>query len=229
MSKGKFIAYENVFDQSTLRAVFKMSGQGFFDNIEGPISTGKESNVFLVKLGEEKRVAKIYRTNDAAFKKMHEYMKSDPRFSGMKGTNLTIVYLWAKKEFRNLMRAREKEVNAPMPFSVFKNILIMEYYDAPLLIKQPPNDPKKFYEKLIKEVIKLKTAGLVHTDISEYNILNNNEEPVLIDFSHALDLRYPNVQRYLIRDIHNIVTYFNKFGLKLDEKKEFERVWMYKN
>lgn len=229
MSKGKFIAYENVFDQSTLRAVFKMSGQGFFDNIEGPISTGKESNVFLVKLGEEKRVAKIYRTNDAAFKKMHEYMKSDPRFSGMKGTNLTIVYLWAKKEFRNLMRAREKEVSAPMPLSVFKNILIMEYFDAPLLIKQPPKDPKKFYEKLIKEVIKLKTAGLVHTDISEYNILNNNEEPVLIDFSHALDLRYPNVQRYLVRDIHNIVTYFNKFGLRLDEKKEFERVWIYKN
>lgn len=229
MSKGKFIAYENVFDQSTLRGIFKLSGQGYFDNIEGPISTGKESNVFLVKHGEEKRVAKIYRTNDAAFKKMYEYMKSDPRFSGMKGTNLTIVYLWAKKEFRNLMRAREKEVRAPMPFAVFNNILIMEYFDASLLIKQPPKEPKKFYEKLIKEVIKLKSAGLIHTDISEYNILNFKEEPVLIDFSHALDLRYPNVQRYLIRDVHNIVTYFNKFGLKLDEKTEFERIWTHKS
>src|SRR3989338_2239507 len=115
MSKNKFIAYENVFDESTLRGIFTLSGQGFFEAIEGPISTGKESNVFTVKYKEGKRVVKIYRTS-ANFKKMYEYMKPDPRFSAMQGTKLSIIYTWAKKEYRNLLRAREKGVRAPMPY-----------------------------------------------------------------------------------------------------------------
>ncbi len=225
MSKNKFIAYENVFDEATLRGIFKLTGQGYFESIESPISTGKESNVFTVKYKEEKRVAKIYRTA-ANFKKMYDYMKSDPRFAGVKGTKLTIIYEWARKEFRNLLKAREGGVNAPTPYAVFQNILIMEYFDAKLLQNQAPKKPREFYERLIKEVIKLLKAGLVHADLSEFNILNNKEEPVLIDFSHALDFRYPNVQRLLKRDVENIVRYFNKLGLKLDENVEFERIWM---
>ncbi len=228
MSKNKFIAYENVFDESTLRGLFNLSGQGYFDNIEGPISIGKESNVFAVIYGKEKRVVKIYRTS-ANFKKMYEYMKPDPRFSGVKGTKLSIIYTWAKKEYRNLLRAREKDVNVPMPYAIHKNILVMEYFDAPLLIHKAPKNPKVFYERLISELQKLFLAGLVHADISEYNILNDKEKPVLIDFSHALDLKYPYVQRLLQRDVHNLMVYFNKLGLKLDEEKEFMRIWTVKN
>ncbi|MBS3162612.1 serine protein kinase RIO [Candidatus Woesearchaeota archaeon] len=227
MSKNKFIAYENVFDEATLRGLFKLSGQGYFEEIEGPISTGKESNVFTVKYKDEKRVAKIYRTS-ANFKKMYDYMKSDPRFAGVKGTKLTIIYAWAKKEFRNLLKAREGGVLAPTPLAVHQNILIMEYFDAPLLQNLSPKKPKEFYERLIKEVIKLFKVGLVHADLSEFNILNLKEKPVLIDFSHALDARYPNVQRLLKRDMENLVRYFNKFGLKLDEETEFERVWTHR-
>lgn len=228
MSKNQFIAYENVFDESTLRGLFTLSGQGYFDGIEGPISTGKESNVFTVKYGKEKRVVKIYRTS-ANFKKMYEYMKPDPRFSGMKGTKLSIIYTWAKKEYRNLLRAREKNVHVPTAYAVHKNILVMEYFEAPLLIHKAPKNPQEFYERLISELQKLFQAGLVHADISEYNILNDKEKPVLIDFSHALDLKYPHVQRLLQRDVHNLMVYFRKLGLKLDEEKEFMRIWIVKN
>ncbi len=228
MSKNQFIAHENVFDESTLRGIFYLTGQGYFEEVEGPISIGKESNVFAVLHKDGKRVIKIYRTS-ANFKKMYEYMKPDPRFAAMQGTKLSVIYTWAKKEYRNLLRAREKGVHAPMPFVVHKNILVMEYFDAPLLLHKAPKDPKKFYERLISELQKLFSAGLVHTDISEYNILNDKEKPVLIDFSHALDLRYPNVQHYLLRDVHNLVMYFNKLGLKLDEQKEFGRIWIPKN
>ena len=69
----------------------------------------------------------------------------------------------------------------------------------------------------------------MHADISEYNILNHKEKPVLIDFSHAVDIRYPNVERLLQRDVENLVRYFNKQGLSLDLKKEFERLWKDKN
>jgi len=228
MSKNKFIAYENVFDESTLRALYSLQGQGYFEAIEGPISTGKESNVFLVKHGTGKRVVKIYRTS-ANFKKMYEYMKPDPRFSGMKGTKLSVIYTWAKKEYRNLLRARETNVRCPMPYMVLKNILVMEYFDAPLLVRKAPKKPQEFYERLISEVRKLLDAGLVHSDISEYNVLNVDEQPVLIDFSHGLDLRYPNVQRLLQRDVHNMVVYFRKMGVALDEKQEFERLWIRKS
>lgn len=228
MSKNKFIAYENVFDESALRGIFTLSGQGYFESIESPISTGKESNVFSVKYGDGKRIVKIYRTS-ANFKKMYEYMKPDPRFSGMKGTKLSVIYTWAKKEYRNLLRAREKDVSAPTPYAVHKNILVMEYFDAPLLAHKAPLHPGEFYERLISELLKLFRAGLVHADLSEYNILNDKEKPVLIDFSHALDLKYPHVQRLLQRDVENLVRYFKKLGLKLDAEKEFMRIWTVKN
>jgi RIO kinase 1 len=224
MTKNKFIAYENVFDESTLQALHKLSAQGFFENIESPVSTGKESNVFTVQLGKYRRIAKIYRTA-AGFKKMYEYMKPDPRFTGIRGTKLSVIYTWAKKEYQNLLRVRKMEVNAPLPYHVYKNVLIMEYFPAPILHQKPPKEPKVFYEKLIKEVLKVYKAGLVHADLSEYNILNYDEEPVLIDFSHAVDLRYPNVQRLLRRDTDNLVRYFRKVGLDLDEEMEFQRIW----
>ncbi len=228
MSKNKFIAHGNVFDESTLRGIFNLTGQGYFEEIEGPISTGKESNVFSVRYGKEKRVVKIYRTS-ANFKKMYDYMKSDPRFSGLKGTKLSVIYTWAIKEYRNLLRARQKNVSVPIPYAVHKNILVMEFFDAPRLHEKAPKNPKKFYERLISELQKLLEAGLVHADISEYNILNYKENPILIDFSHALDLRYPNVQRLLMRDVRIMVHYFNQFGLELDEQKEFQRIWIHKN
>ncbi len=228
MAKNKFIAYENVFDQSTLRALFKLSSQGFFDEIESPISIGKESNVFTVLKGKERRVVKIYRTA-ANFKKMYDYMKPDPRFAHVKGSKLTVIYAWARKEYRNLLKAREKGVKVPTPYAVYKNVLVMEYIDGKKLLHDRPKEPKKFYEKLIKEVKKLKTAKLVHTDISEYNVINFKEKPVLIDFSHGIDMKYPNVKRLLRRDVKNMVRYFRKLGLKLDEEEELEKIWQDKN
>lgn len=228
MSKKKFSAFSHVFDESTFQALFKLSSQGYFDTIESPVSIGKESNVFTVLHGDERRVVKIYRTA-ANFKKMYDYMRPDRRFSNIKGTKLHIIYTWAKKEFRNLFRAHEHDVAAPTPYAVYKNVLVMEYFPAQILLYAPPKHPKQFYEKLIKELRKLREAGLVHGDVSEYNILNYKEKPVLIDFSHAIDLRYPNVDQLLRRDMGNCVRYFRKQGLSLDIDKEFQRIWTNKN
>ena len=157
-------------------------------------------------------------------------MNADPRFSNVKGSKLTVIYTWAKKEFRNLHRSRDNGVTVPMPYAVYKNVLVMEYIPAKLLLNQTPKDPEDFYERLIKEIKKLyDDAKLVHTDLSQYNILNLDEKPVLIDFSHAVDLRYPTVKRFVKRDMLNLVNYFNKIGLNLDVEKEFERIWTAKN
>jgi len=232
MSKNKFIAYENVFDESTLKNLYKLISQGYFDRIEGPIKIGKESNVFTVFYKKEKRVVKIYRTA-ANFKKMYRYMHPDPRFAGIKGTKMTVVHAWARKEYRNLLKSLDKKVICPVPYAVHNNVLCMEYIGgsepARLLYQHKPKNPKKFYEKVIKEVKKMLDAKLVHADLSEFNILNFKEKPVIIDFSHAVDLRYPNVKELFKRDIYNLVRFFNKQGLKLDGEKELNKLWKEKN
>ncbi|MAG78015.1 serine protein kinase RIO [archaeon] len=227
MSKAKFIAYENVFDESTLKGLFKLSSQGYFDEIKSPIKIGKESNVFSVTYKDELRVVKVYRTG-ANFKKMYRYLHPDPRFANVRGTKLTVIFAWARKEYRNLLKARDKKVNCPTVYAVHKNLVVMEYIGgeepAKLLYQHKPNDPEKFYKMIIKEVKRLLDARLVHGDLSEFNILNFKEKPVVIDFSHAIDLRYPNVKELLKRDMDNVVRFFNKLGMKLDADKEFEKV-----
>jgi len=227
MSKNKFIAQENVFDQSTLRALFKLSSQGYFDEMGGPIKIGKESNVFSVIYGGEKRVVKIYRTA-ASFSKMYEFMKLDPRFEHVGGGKIAIVSAWARKEFSNLLRARKEGVNVPTPYAYFKNIICMEFIGndepAETLQKKAPENPVAFYKKLFKEMKMLYSSRLVHTDLSEYNILNHNEEPVLIDFSQAVDFRYPNVEMFLERDVQNVVKYFVKLGVKLEWEEELKKL-----
>tara|TARA_Y100000310_G_C20611112_1_gene778056 strand:- start:584 stop:1273 length:690 start_codon:yes stop_codon:yes gene_type:complete len=227
MSKNKFIAYDNVFDQSTLRGLFKLSSQGYFEEIGGPIKIGKESNVFSVDCEDEKRVVKIYRTA-ANFKKMHDFMKPDPRYANVGGGKIAVISAWCRKEFSNLLRARKHGVRVPTPYAYHKNIICMEYIGdssaAPTLQKVYPKDVKGFYKKLFKEMKKLYKARLVHTDLSEYNILNWNDEPVLIDFSQAVDFRFPQVEFYLERDVRNVVRFFNRLGMDLVYEEELKRL-----
>lgn len=227
MSKNKFIAFGNVFDECTLRCLFKLSSQGYFDEIKGPVKIGKESNVFTVDKEGELRIVKVYRTA-ASFSKMMNYMKPDPRYSHVKGSKLTIVYTWAKKEFANLLKARKGGVSVPTPYAVHKNVLCMEmiggFEPAPMLHKQAPENVALFYRRLRREIKLLYKAKLVHTDISEYNILNYKDKPILIDFSHAVDLRYHGVEKLLMRDIENLVRYFGRLGLELDAEAEYKKI-----
>jgi len=229
INKEKYKVYNNVFDESTLRVLFKLSAQGHFEELKSPISIGKESNVFsAINANNDTVAVKIYRTA-ANFKKMYKYMLSDPRFIRLKGTKFNVIYAWARKEYRNLLRARAAKVKVPMPIAVYKNVLIMQFVGdkeaAKRIVNNPPADPKLFYEMLIKDVCQLyRDARLVHADLSEFNILNWNGRPVIIDLSHAMTLEYPGVERLLKRDIRTVCNYFNrKCGLDLDWEEEFER------
>ena len=82
-----------------------------------------------------------------------------------------------------------------------------------------PKKPQEFFDTVVKYMQKLHKAGLVHTDLSQFNILNHNDEPVFIDLSQATTLENPNAKEYLIRDIKNICAFFRKFGLDVDDEK----------
>lgn len=227
VSKEKFKTYGDVFDQRTLRALFKLACQGHFDELKSPISIGKESNVFsAVKKDGSLVCVKIYRVNTCDFNKMYNYIYADPRFMGLKKQKAKVIYAWAQREFRNLVKARKFKVRVPTPYAVHENVLVMEFIGgsepAKLVKNDVPKDLKKFANKMLKDLINLYKAGMVHGDLSEFNLLNDNGKPVLIDLSHGVGLRYPNVRKLLGRDVRIILKFFRKYGLDLNDSKVME-------
>ena len=228
ISKEKFKTYQNVFDEFTSRTLFKLITQGHFEGLIGPVSIGKESNVFVCQKEDYKVIAKIYRLETCDFNRMYDYIKADPRFAGLKKQKRKIIFAWAQREYRNLIRAREAQVRVPTPITFLNNVLVMEFIGdkeaAPKLKDLIPENEKKFFNEIIANIKRFYKAGFVHADLSSFNILNYKEKPVLIDLSHATPLKNPNSDELLERDIKNICNFFTKQGLKINPKKIKEKI-----
>lgn len=221
-SKEEWKVYGNVFSEFSLQTLFKMSGQGYFEDLQTPIAIGKEANVFTAITKENKViVAKIYRLENCNFNKMYSYIASDIRYPHIKKSKREIVFAWTQREYRNLMKAREV-IKVPMPIAIRNNIILMEFIGkhdpAPMLKAQIPKNPKKFFEKIILNMKKLYKAGLIHGDLSEYNILNYEEEPVFIDFSQCTTTESGMAKELLDRDVRNICNFFRKYFNMAEEK-----------
>lgn len=215
-----------VFDRSTLLTLYHMINRGLIEVFRGIVSAGKEANIFCALDREGDHVAvKIYRIATSDFKNMHRYLMGDPRFSQVRGDRRKVVYAWAMREFKNLQRACEAGVAAPRPLGCERNVLVMEFIGEggvpyPRMKDSPPESPKRTFKELLGHVRSLyRKAELIHTDLSEYNVLLN-PDPVLIDFSLATDIRDPNGDEFLMRDLSNLVGYFRRLGLKLPEPSE---------
>ena len=223
--KEEFKTWGDVFDQFTQRTVYKLISQGHFEGLESPISIGKESNVFSALKKDGTRVmVKIYRLETSDFNRMRDYIKDDPRYLKLKAGKRGVIFLWVQREYRNLMKAREANVNVPTPMAFSNNVLVLEFVGdkgviAPKLKDEIPKNPKDFFDKIITNMKKLHKAGLVHADLSAFNILNYNETPVFIDFSQCTTLESSRADEYLERDIKNICNFFRKLKLKVDEGK----------
>ncbi|MFH1770534.1 MAG: RIO1 family regulatory kinase/ATPase [archaeon] len=217
-AKEKWKVYKNVFSEFSLRTLFKLSSEGHFEELGSPIMIGKEANVFSATTkNREKIIVKIYRLENCNFNKMYQYIKADPRYINMKKQKRDIVFAWTQREYKNLMIAREV-INVPTPITFKNNIILMDMIGspAPMLKDSRPDNPEEFLKKIVRCVKDLKEQGLVHGDLSEFNILNDDDEPVLIDFSQATLTRSPGVRELYDRDINNLKRYFLKL---LDEKK----------
>ena len=232
INKEIFKVYKNVFDEKTIRAIWKLITERKFEGLESPIKIGKESNVFTALTKNNERVAvKIFRINPSSFFTMSKYLSMDPRFRKVKSRR-GIVLTWAKREFVNLKKAYEAGVNVPSPIAVEENVIVMGFIGAQLpqkplgepLLKYYCENPEKTFEYILKDIKKLYNANLVHGDLNEFNIINNNGIPVIIDLSHATPTSAPASIDLLERDISNICRFFNKKGLKLDEKEVMKRI-----
>jgi len=227
--KEKYKTLKNVFDLFTEKNLFKLISQGYIDGLHSPLSIGKESNVFTAKKGDEIRIVKIYRLQTCDFNRMYDYIKADTRYAGLSSKRREVIFAWAHREYRNLLKAREAEVRVPTAYVVLQNILVMEFIGdedgaARKLKDVKPAEPEKFFKEVVEQMRKMHAAGLVHADLSGFNILNFNEKPVLIDMSQTTPLDNPNAQEYLKRDVHNICTLFKKWGVKAEEEEVLKQI-----
>ncbi len=228
MVREEWKVYGNVFSEHSRRLLFKMASQGYFEELESQVSVGKEANVFTATTKDHDRIiAKIYRLENCNFNKMYDYLTADPRYLSTARNQRRIVFTWTQREFRNLMIAREV-IKVPKPIAFKDNIILMEFIGntdpAPELKNHPPKDAEKFFKKIIDNMHKLYKKGLIHGDLSPFNILNHNEEPVFIDFSQGTMVDATDADELLKRDIHNISNYFKRHGVKINEEDVYKKV-----
>lgn len=214
-----------VFDNKTLQVLYKLAKQGYLKSLNGVISTGKEANVFLGIDDDDNEVAvKIYRVVTLDFKKIKEYIAGDPRFKSYGNNTRKIINAWTKKEFKNLSRLYNQGLNVPEPYTANENVLVMEYLEhsssdasaAPPLSKISLDNAEMVFDEIIDFMDKsYNKAGLVHGDLSRYNILYSHGHPYIIDVSQATLTSHPSSMKLLDRDIENIIFDAKKFGLDL--------------
>jgi len=224
---------EEVFDKPTLMVIYGFMNKGVIDEIHGVVNAGKEARVYWGKDTQGKELAiKIYLTSSAEFKKgMIPYIEGDPRFAHVRKDTRSLIYTWAQKEFKNLRRAKEAGVNVPEPLAVQKNVLIMEFIGkngerASLMKETTLDDPEKVFKILLTYLRRLYLkGGLVHADLSEYNIMMWKGKPVIFDVAQSVLVKHPMADKFLRRDLENLHKYFKRKVpdiLSVDEM--FERI-----
>ena len=226
--KGKVV--NEVLDKPTVMTLYKLITDKIILYVNGVVSAGKESVLFWAVDTKKKDVAlKIYLVSTSNFKKREPYIVGDPRFSKHKKGTKNLVYLWAKKEFRNLSQCYNCGLPVPRPISVSNNVLVMEFIgndgNPSIQLLESKIDENDYFGSIaiIKDLYK--KARLVHGDFSEYNIFKTKNGLVFFDLGSAVDLRHPNSLEFLKRDINNITRFFSKRGINVsDPKKILEEI-----
>ncbi|MBR2348510.1 MAG: serine protein kinase RIO, partial [Candidatus Methanomethylophilaceae archaeon] len=134
-----------------------------------------------------------------------------------------MIYAWVNKEFRNLVRYSEAGIPVPEPITFDKNCLLMEFIGdengpCPQLREVVLDDPTETYDEVVSFIIDgWQEAHLVHGDLSEYNILMQDGQPIMIDVGQAMTSDHFNARELLERDIRNINRFFKNRGADIIE------------
>jgi RIO kinase 1 len=218
---------EEVFDQATLLAIEDLIARKDLGELNGVVNAGKEARVYF---GEDTAggpvAVKIYLTSASDFRKRLIYIAGDRRFGKLPSGSRNTIYLWTRKEFKNLQLVQSSGIRVPKPIAFHKNVLVMEY------IGIPPEPAPTFAESEVDEgdydwtfeaIHTLwKEAKLVHADFSEFNVFKTEKERILFDMGSAVVSSHPQAEEFLRRDVANMVRFFRKRGIV---KKDIDS-WM---
>ncbi|KAI1500419.1 RIO1 family-domain-containing protein [Biscogniauxia marginata] len=225
---------DQVLDQRTRMILYQIINRGVISEVHGAISTGKEANVYGAIAYPDingppvQRAIKVYKTAILSFKDRERYITGEHRFkSGAdKGNNRKMVKLWAEKEFRNLRRIHSAGIACPEPIQLKLHVLVMGFLgdrkgwayprlrDANISADDADNIWSQLYIQLLGIMRRMyQVCRLVHADLSEYNILYDNNQLYIIDVSQSVEHDHPRSLEFLRMDIKNTGDFFRRQGV----------------
>lgn len=219
---------------------------GLVDDVIRQLKSGKEASVYLVRCGTEIRCAKVYKeANKRSFRQAVEYqegrkVKNSRRARAMaKGSSYgrkEKESAWQSAEVDAIYRLAAANVRVPKPYGFYEGVLLMEMIvdadgdAAPRLadVDLLPEQAAQYHQILIDQVVRMLCAGLVHGDLSEFNILISADGPVIIDLPQAVDAAGNNhAARLLERDVENLAHYLGQFAPQLLGTDYGKEIWMH--
>jgi len=230
ISREKFKVHEGVFDEFTINTLELMKRKHYFDELGKAIKTGKEGDVYYAYRGDKTLAIKIYRMTSANFKKISHYIVRDYRFRNIKGSLRKVIIRWAEKEFRNVSLCHKNSMSVPYMYKVVNNVIIMDYIEGGMLKDNDLENPKEFFELLMEQLKLMKhEAKLIHGDLSEFNIMVQDNLPIIIDWGQGMSIKnesdYEDLKDLYFRDIKNITSYFNRrYDLELDYESVLKEI-----
>jgi RIO kinase 1 len=217
---------------------------GIIDEVLGQVKSGKEADVFIVRYGDELRCAKVYKeANNRSFRQAVQYQE------GRKVQNSRSARAMSKRTRYGQKEAEASWINAevealntlsaaglrvPKPFGFFDGVLIMELIvgedgePAPRLndISLTPETALLYHEELIAQIVRMLCSGIIHGDLSEFNVLVDAEGPVIIDLPQAVNAAGNNSAEMMFsRDVDNMARYFGRFEPGILGLKYAKEIW----
>jgi RIO kinase 1 len=217
---------------------------GFVDEVIRQLMSGKEASVYVVRCGEEIRCAKVYKeANKRSFRQSTDYtegrkVKNSRRARAMeKGTKYgrkAQEESWQNAEVDALYQLAAAGVRVPKPYSFHEGVLLMDLVTdsngnaAPRLndLVLTAELSREYHQMLVTQVVRMLCAGIIHGDLSEYNVLVDSTGPVIIDLPQAIDAAANNQAcKMLLRDVENLATYFGQFAPELLTTRYGMEIW----
>ncbi len=217
---------------------------GIIDEVLSRLMSGKEADVFTVRVGDEVRCAKVYKeAHKRSFKKAVEYqegrkVRNSRRARAIeKGSKFgrdQQEEVWQNAEVDALYRLAAAGVRVPEPYGVFDGVLVMELVvdadgqPAPRLnnVTLEADEAREHHRLMMRNVARMLCAGLIHGDLSEFNVLVDADGPVVIDLPQAVDAAANNnAQRMLDRDINNMTQYYGQYAPELLASNFHKEIW----
>lgn len=217
---------------------------GLIDGVVRQLMSGKEATVFVVRCGGDIRCAKVYKeANKRSFRQAVDYTENRKTRNsrqaramakGSKYGREMQEAAWQSAEVDALYRLAAAGVRVPTPYNFHEGVLLMELVAdaegnaAPRLndVSFTEDEALAHHQTLIREVVRMLCAGVVHGDLSEFNILASADGPVIIDLPQAVDAAGNNhAQAMLARDVNNLKTYFGQFAPTLLATQYAEEIW----
>ncbi len=218
--------------------------EGLVDEVIRQLMSGKEATVYLVRCGDEIRCAKVYKDvkqrsfrNNASYQEGRKVKNSRQARAMEKGSRYgrqKQEEAWQSAEVDALYRLAAAGVRVPKPYLCYEGVLLMELvtddegHPAPRLndIELSVEQALEFHAELLSQVVRMLCAGMIHGDLSEYNILVDSDGPVIIDLPQAVDAAgNSNAGPMLERDVANLASYFSRFAPELAGSDYGKEIW----